>query len=213
VGVPLVTLHVDPKRSVQVHQCLLDDASPGFVVRSNITPSGLEGNANINLIREDEDMIDVLVAWLYAGPEGSLASVPPLDRFLCLARLHTFAERYGLPTLQNDIITELFILQRDGYFPPLLAVHYVFNRMGPNSTLAILMVAWHVFHLDMDCLPSMEEMEDVPSFAARLARAYMDKLKNQFDDPFEEKPEKFFVRPLSTDTAEECLDVRPYDSH
>lgn len=37
--------------------------------------------------REDEDIVDVPVAWLYAGPEGSLASIPPLDRFLSGVRL------------------------------------------------------------------------------------------------------------------------------
>lgn len=116
--------------------------------------------------------------------------------------MYQFADKYGFTTLQNDIITEFFILNREGHFPPLAAVRHVFERMSPKSTLAILMVAWHVFYLDTEHLPSMEDMEDMPCFTARLARAYMEKLKNQFDDPFEKQQEEFFVAPRPIDTSE-----------
>jgi hypothetical protein len=122
--------------------------------------------------------------------------------------LYQFAEKYGFTTLQNDIITEFFILNRDGCFPPLAVVRRVFERIGPNSTLATLMVGWHVFHLDKDCIPSAEDLEEGPSFSARLARAYMEKLKGHFDDPFANEPDKFFVIPRATDVPNESLEVR-----
>ena len=85
------------------------------------------------------------------------------------------------------------MLKADGFFPPLRAVQYVFVKMKPDSTLADLMIGWHVFHLDLASCPSVDDMEGIPTFAARVARAYMDKLGNQLKDPFDQRPEHYFV--------------------
>lgn len=200
------------KRKIYVHKTLLDHASPTFIFQYNVTHGGLKNNTNIKLIREDEDLVDVIVAWLYSGPEGSLATIPPEDQFPFLVRLYQFAIKYSFTTLHNDIIIEFFILNRDGHFPPLPVVRRVFEKVGPISMLATLMVGWYVFHLDKDEMPSVEDLEDTPRFAARLARAYMEKLKGNLDDPFTNEPDKFFALPRSTDGAEESFGVRSYDS-
>ena len=200
------------KRNIQVHRNLLDQASPTFVFQYNVTHGGLKNDKNIKLIREDEDLVNVIVAWLYSGPEGSLATIPLKDRFPFLVRLYQFAVKYGFATLQNDIIIEFFILNRDGHFPPLPIVRRVFENIGPILMLATLMVGWYVFHLDKDEIPSVEDLEDTPRFAARLARAYMEKLKGNFDDPFANEPDKFFALSRPADVAEESFGVRSYDS-
>jgi len=203
-----VSIRNDRSRSTKI---CWDQASPNFAFRYNITHGGLNHDTNIKLIREDEDVVDVIVTWLYSGPEGSLATIPLEDRFPFLVRLHQFALKYGFVTLQNDIIVEFFILNRDGHFPPLPIIRRVFDEIGPLSMLASLMIGWYVFHLDKDKIPSVDDLEETPRFAARLARAYMEKLKGDLDDPFVDEPHKFFTLSHQTDTAEELLDVQSYD--
>jgi hypothetical protein len=185
-----VTVWADHNRPIYVHRLLLEPSSPSFA--STLKLAG-NGRASINLSLAGEDTANLFVLWLYSGRHRSFGCIEPSDRFSALAKLYVLAHQRQITALCNDVVAELFDMQKEGHFPPWDVVQYTFVNASPDSSLAKLLVAWYVWHLHRHSFPSVPTMEEIPFFTARLARAQNERQHYQTTNPFQDPPETYFV--------------------
>lgn len=147
------------------------------------------------LLIQDADAVvfDYFVRWLYHGPERTLSSLEPDDRFMRLAQLQLFTDTFGIPSLGNDIIWELFHLRSKDEIPPMSVVEYAFLHLAGLSIFRFLLVEWYTWpprrRRDPE-IPTLEELEKVPRFACELALSQITKADR---DPFLVGPAAYYV--------------------
>ena len=103
---------------------------------------------------DDKDSIGRMISWLYT--KKFELTVPVSDEtseecYMQLAKLNTLADKYDIYLLKNQIVDELFGLEKgpNKTRPPQIPiVKYVYNNTTTGSAFRKLMVAWHAFRID-----------------------------------------------------------------
>ena len=154
-GVPVVTFYVGPDKVVfHVHEHLVFDASPVF--KAAFSGNFKEASQrSMSLSDDDKDSVERMVQWLYTK---KLDVTVPVSKetaqecYMQLAKLNTLAEKYDIYLLQNDIIDELFNLQKSGnsYPPQIPIIKHVYDNTIERSSFRKLMVAWFAYHIEFE---------------------------------------------------------------
>lgn len=195
-NVPTALLLVgEQQTSFHVHQSLLFAASPFFT--ANLKSGFEETNTQtVTLVEEDADTVDLFVHWIYYGLHWPLSCFSD-DRFMQLARLYAFADRLGIVRLMNHVVWELFDSRSKENFPPFSVIDFVYDHIPEHTRFRELMVAWYTWHAGTsmsDRIPTTEQLEGLPRFAADLARSLMQKSIPGARDPFLNGPGVFYEK-------------------
>jgi len=173
-GVPIVTLYVGQDRNAfHVHLDLLYMASPVF--KAAFFGSFKESDDCSMSLPEDEICsIDRFVQWLYTKRyelDGCATRQEWNSRFYQMAKLNTFADKYGTVALKNTIVDEVFMSARgntEKFMPPICVINYVFAHTDENSSFRKLMVAWYAWRVKVSWYTEESTKEillDCPEFA------------------------------------------------
>ena len=151
---------------------------------------------------EDAETVERLMQWLYFRSLSLTKDVcsesAEDERYWQLARLNTLADKFGVGSLKNAIIDEMFARNenQDAYLPSVPVVAYIYENTTNKSPLRKLFVAWFVWHIDYDWYTSSdipETLEEVPMFAADLAIAMSLKMKDpSLESPFCSQPSSYY---------------------
>ena len=145
-----VTLVVgETKTAFQVHEADLFDASTFF--KSAFTSDSREStDRTMALPEDDESTFNLFVEWLYR----QRCDVPPKanengnDRFMQPFQLYVLAIKYGIPSLRNHIVSQVFIAFKQDLGPPTReSMVYAYKNTSQDSTLRRLIA----FHLASIC--------------------------------------------------------------
>lgn len=108
------------------------------------------------LPEDDKDSVRRMIQWLYSrklGLKRPVSDETSDECYMQLAKLNTLADKYDIYLLKNDIVDELFHLQkppRDFKPPPTSVVAYIYNNTTRTSSFRKLMVAWYAHLIDFE---------------------------------------------------------------
>ena len=164
------------------------------------------------MIDDDVDAVGRFVQWLYSRKYQlspfNLSEMTANDRFYELAKLNTFADKYHIAELMNDIVDRLWepwhlfhkgLLSSSLLFCPRLSlVAYVYENTSENSAFRQLMIGWYAWEISpswYDDSRTKEALGDISQdFVIDLAMALGQRIA--YDDrtsPFEWRKEVFHV--------------------
>ena len=152
-----------------MHRNLLCNASSVF--EAGFTTGHFEeGNKrSMVLIDDDVDSVDRLVQWLYT----KTYTLSPFDceehaneRFDQLARLNTFADKYQIDALSQNIISRMREPHMERWtippFPPRMSVvAYVYENTSERSDFRKMMVEWYTWGIPMRWYNDKETRDDL----------------------------------------------------
>jgi len=211
--VPIVTLYVGPANATyHVHLALLCHAST--VLKKAFTGLRYQEAArgSMDMIDDDVDAVDRFVQWLYSKKyqlsRFDVDEKTANERFHELAKLNTFADKYNIGDLTNDIIDRMWepwnlfadhLLSSKLLFCPRMSlVAYVYDNTNDNSSFRQLMVAWYAWEISLtwyDHAKTKEALSDVSQdFVVDLAMVLGQRIG--FEDrtsPFALPKEVFYV--------------------
>lgn len=90
------------------------------------------------LPEDDKDSVRRMIQWLYSrklGLKRPVSDETSDECYMQLAKLNTLADKYDIYLLKNDIVDELFHLQkppRDFKPPPTSVVAYILQQHHPD---------------------------------------------------------------------------------
>lgn len=139
-NVATVTLVVgETKTAFHVHEADLFEASPFF--EAAFTSDFRESSERIMTLPEDDDSIfGVFVDWLYRQrydiPPTPYGSGTDYDRFIQPLKLFVLADKYGVRSLRNLIVSQMFLAFKwDKGSPSLDSMAYVYEHTSQNATI------------------------------------------------------------------------------
>lgn len=142
--VATVTLVVgETKTAFHVHEADLFEASPFF--EAAFTSDFRESSERIMTLPEDDDSIfELFVDWLYRQrydiPPTPNESETDYDRFMQPVKLFVLADKYGVRSLKNLIVSQMFLaFKRDKSSPSLDSMAYVYEHTSQNATIRKLL--------------------------------------------------------------------------
>lgn len=209
---PFVTLYVGTERAAYyVHRHLLCNASTVFKAAFTIQRFRESFKNSIELPDDDIDTVDRFMQWLYTKDyqlTGFHTEEEAHKRFDALAKLNTFADKFSIALLTNNIIDRMWevwelyskkaLPSKQLFCPRISLVGYVYENTTPHSAFRKLMVAWYSWEIApswYDHLHSRDALADVShDFALDLAMALGQRIA--FRDrmsPFALPKEVFYV--------------------
>ena len=131
------------KAAFQVHEADLFEASTFF--RSAFTSDSQEStDRTMALPEDDESTFNLLVEWFYR----QRYDVPPKanengnDRFMQPFQLYVLAIKYGIPSLRNLIVSQVFTAFKQDLDPPTCeSMVYAYKNTSRDSTLRRVIAA------------------------------------------------------------------------
>ena len=123
----------------------------------------------MDLIDDDVDAVDRLVQWLYS----KTYTISPFDteehaneRFHQLARLNTFADKYQISALSQNIISRMGEPHMESWrippFPPRMSVvAYVYDNTNEMSDFRKMMVEWYTWGIPMRWYDNKKTRDDL----------------------------------------------------
>ena len=154
------------------------------------------------------DAVNRFVEWLYTHCYG-LSSTGTADkvheRYMELARLFVFAEKYDVVDLKNDIIDKLFESRAKTAVPPQLPlIRYIYENTPMGSPFRRLLVAHYTWHINMDWYGRESTpawLYENSEFAADLAVSLGKQLNVKHKSLFDGKPSDLYAV-KSTDSGQ-----------
>ena len=152
-----------------MHLNLLCNASSVF--KAGFTTGHFEesNRRSMDLIDDDVDAVDRLVQWLYT----KTYTISPFDceehaneRFHQLARLNTFADKYQIHALSQNVISRMGEPHIERWrippFPPRMSVvAYVYDNTSERSDFRKMMVEWYTWGIPMRWYKDKETRDDL----------------------------------------------------
>ncbi len=173
------------KTSFQVHKNLLCDISPFF--RAGFSGEFKEASDKAMQLPEDDAYtFQRFVSWLYTrkyGLSGCGTELETNRQYLQLARLYVISDKFGINSLKNEIIDQLFSTKKmAGLYPPSQAtISFMYANSARGSAFRKLLVDWHVWHVEDEYFSRPRTVDiyaSVPDFAAELAVALGQRIAN-----------------------------------
>ena len=168
----------------------------------------------MSLPDDDKNSIGRMIQWLYT--KKLHLTVPVSDEtsedcYMELAKLNALAEKYDIRPLRNDIIDEVFDLDKspkDIKPPQILPIKYIYDTTSERSSLRKLMVAWYAYQIAFKWYErgtTRDELAGIsPDFAIDLAIEFG--LRREYPhrkSPFTQ-PSKDFHESAPNEAREEC---------
>jgi len=205
---PIIDLLVgDAKATFRIHRKLICDASAMF--RSAFLGNGTfteTEDQSMTLPEDDVETVARFVQWLY-GQDYELApntDVPnTAKRYMQLAELYVFADKYDIMRLHHQIIDKLFEMKARAISPPQLPlVMFVYQNTTAGASFRKLLVAYHVFHINMDWYleDHSKNLTAMPEFSADLALAFARRAAGKYKSPFLDPSSELHVAYKAKDT-------------
>ena len=156
---------------------------------------------------DDKDSVGRMIHWLYTKKIDltiPICAETSAECYMQLAKLNTFAEKYDIYLLKNDIVDELFGLKNPPKHikpPQMPVVKHVYDNTTARSSFRKLMVAWYAYHVDRAWYDEDDTRVELPKvsqdFAIDLALALGTILQNSaLKSPFTRPKETFYEKPL-----------------
>lgn len=199
----------------QIHEDLLCNASPVF--KSAFAGEGVFKEASqrsMDLIDDDAEDVTRFSQWLYAERYQleDKHSVKDVERrYMQLATLYVFADKYAVVALMNDIIDKLFELIKDWTLvPPRSVIRYIYeNTVGPTPFRALLVAAftWDLAPGYYSDESNAKELAGIPEFAAELALSLGRRSVRADKSPFKHgsRADQFYTDVvLNSDASSSC---------
>ena len=202
INVPMVVLYVgEPKSTLYVHRDLICNASPVFA-SAFLGSGGFIESTEQSMTLTDEDVGTVarFSQWLYTGDYDLVGYDNFRDtqaRYMQLAKLYVFADKYDVINLQNNITGKLFRFQKKrSEGAKLDVVNYVYEHTAANCAFRQLLVADDVWNAGPDWYmrPATHERlsESSHEYAIDLALAFAKKCHDEFRSPFDGPVDAFY---------------------
>lgn len=144
------------------------------------------------------DAVNRFVEWLYTHCYAlSSTSNETQERYMELARLFVFAEKYVVVDLKNDIIDKLFDIKAKCVNPPQMPlVRYVYENTPMGAPFRQLLVAHYTWHIGMkwcghEATPS--KLYEIPEFAADLVVSLGKRLEGKHKSLYDGKPSDLYA--------------------
>ncbi|KAK4692923.1 hypothetical protein P7C71_g4376, partial [Lecanoromycetidae sp. Uapishka_2] len=167
---------------------------------------------------EDTETLDRFSAWLYTTKyqlAGFNTEEEAHERFNALAKLNTFADKFNIGTLMNNIIDRMWepwtlfskgsLPSKCLFCPRVSLVAYVYENTTLESHFRKLMVAWYAWEIGLswyDHPDTRDALADIgQDFAVDLAMALGQRLAfRDRTSPFRWPKEVFYVDITETTT-------------
>lgn len=144
-GAGIVTINVGPElQPFKIHRPLICDASTFF--NTAFTSKFKEGaDLSISLPDDDSEIFEIVAQWLYTKQYCyALDKNDALSRKMVQpVQLDIFADKYGIPALQQGVIRVFFAAAKASQEePPVSMIEHVYNNTSRNDKLRLLLVDW-----------------------------------------------------------------------
>ena len=165
-------------------------------------------------IPEDElETVTRFAQWLYRGdfkleqiaPAESVRAPKPANypttekRYMQLAKLYVFADKYDVVQLQNLIIDKLFEMKLKQLKSPQMGLAaFIYNNTNAGSSFRKLVVGHYVWHVDLQWYfegTTSEVLMRIPELAADLAIGFAGRVHGKNKSPFEGPSSALYATP------------------
>ena len=194
-----------------VHLKPLCDASPFFERTFKAGQCRTPPKSSIDLPDDDVDTVDRFISWVYSKTydlSTFYTEEQTNERFHQLARLNTFADKYNITALSNDIIDRLWepwelyfsnlLSARDLFCPRVSLISYVYENTSWSSSFRRVMVAWYSWEIPLrwyDNEETRDDLAEVPQdFAVDLAIAFAQRIACPGQQSPFTRPKKYYYK-------------------
>ena len=198
---------------LHVHRNLLCKASPvfeaAFARESNFVETRTQ-SLDLDSSEVSIKSLEQLVQWLYSDdyelPE--VAGNPDIvrERYMELANLYVFAEKYVIVDLKNSIIKEIWNLLKVDQFPASTDIHRIYDNTPDSSPCRRLLAAGDAWRIDMiwyDKPSASERLRCHTDFAADVALELGKRLSGKHKDPFEGQVSHFYEKRTTSEKEQD----------
>ena len=162
---------------------------------------------------DDFETVTRFAQWLYRGefelepiaPAQIIVTPQPADcpmtekRYMQLAKLYVFADKYDVIQLHNNIIDKLFEMRKKQSKPPQMAIAaYIYNNTNAGSPFRKLLVGHYVWHIDAHWYfegTASEVLTQIPELAVDLAIGFAGRVHGKNKSPYEDLSSALYATP------------------